>query len=607
MAGKSPDASGGVDTQGLFRGLMKAGELQTTKALQQQAAQIQNVVGQHTREVLGELTQVSDLAIATFKNSAEFFKGASQDIGKLVGIEGIGESKWETTVRKQGKEQVKEQEKTNKILLGLWGEQRKERLRKMRDISKKAIGTWLEFILYVPTLLLAIIGSYFAARTKIILAPFRLAYDALHIIGTSLWKYVKTIRGFFAKEGKVGKAMEQLEFAFTKEGWITRATKWLKETKVFKMIVKPFEFITETFGKLSKNKWIAKIGEIASGAFKLIGRLFEGIGKNRWIAGLIKTVGFHFGLIGKLFRFIINLPGLKHAVKIGKFIGGKFLAPIITIFDFFRGMLQYKKIFGKTAGIKEAIFAGLAGIVSGLLELPAKLVDWLMKKLFSVETDFAKYFTIESIAKAFKAVYDWIGNAYNGIINFFKAIPEKLMGVVDSAGDWLKSGWDKVMDAIKSVKDSILGVFDTIGNFFSSIWSWLKENVIQPIKDFLKEHPTIAKIAKVAIPGLNLLDYVEDVENPTMVKKPIPPTETLAELQKQKAKAEATLNNALSSIEDKAAEAQLKKLDKLIEAVEKNQGGAVPVLAPGQGQVVQSPEPKEEPPGAGMYVMNEAW
>ena len=583
MAGRSEDASGGT---GFFKGMIQsASDLQATKAIQAQTQQVTQVVGGHVREVLGPLAEASDFMKATFENSKDFFKGLSEDVAGVFGMT-VGESKWESKMRKQGKEQVDETERTNTILLMMVSQRRKERLAQMRDVGKKAAGTWLSLILGIPVLLMGIIAGFVSGRMKLIAGPFILAFDAIKITGGYIWRFIKTIKDFFAPEAKVGKAMTQLEL-FAKESWIVRLTKWFKSTKIGTIFM-------ESVGRVSK--------------------IFQAIAKNRWIAGLGKSAKFVFGELGRLFKFITKLPFIGRVIRIGKDIGGKYLLPLITIFDFFSGLIKFKEIFGAQAGLKEAIIAGVGGIISGFFKIPAMAVDWLIKKLTGIDTDFASIFSIEQVALAIDGFLMFFKDMIDGIANFFKNIPTMLFGDTDFGEMW--ENIKKVpMDFVSMIGDAIQGISD----FFSGIWGWFQEKVIIPVQDFLKAHPWIAKAVGAISPGVGLLAAAAPVGGgaptagePTgrqMIRKPIDENaQKIRELERQRALLQMQAKSpALPEEMKQHAADQLQKLEHILTAIKKGSGGAIPVIAPGQGQTAQSMEPREDPPGAGMQVQNEAW
>lgn len=80
----------------------------------------------------------------------------------------------------------------------------------------------------------------------------------------------------------------------------------------------------------------------------------------------------------------------------------------------------------------------------------------------------------EGIKKVFKSVIDWIVNAFNDVVDFFKSIPEKLGEFFSSIGEWISNAFNDVV------------------TFFSElpgkIWDWLKETW-ESISEWFSELP----------------------------------------------------------------------------------------------------------------------
>ena len=113
---------------------------------------------------------------------------------------------------------------------------------------------------------------------------------------------------------------------------------------------------------------------------------------------------------------------------------------------------------GKGAGVKEMIESAIAGIISGLLTIPAKAFDWVMKKVYGIETDLAQYFDIETIAK----LIDGVGAFFKD--NLITPVKNWLEDPVQEAHfKQLGEDWDKANAAIQAW-------IDENAAFFKSTW-----------------------------------------------------------------------------------------------------------------------------------------
>ena len=144
--------------------------------------------------------------------------------------------------------------------------------------------------------------------------------------------------------------------------------------------------------------------------------------------------------------------------KMTRWIGSKVLFPLFVFFDAIAGLRKYKEIFGKGAGVKEMIESAIAGIISGLLTIPAKAFDWVMKKVYGIETDLAQYFDIETIAK----LIDGVGAFFKD--NLITPVKNWLDDPVQEAHfKQLGEDWDKANAAIQAW-------IDENAAFFKSTW-----------------------------------------------------------------------------------------------------------------------------------------
>ncbi len=182
-------------------------------------------------------------------------------------------------------------------------------------------------------------------------------------------------------------------------------------------------------------------------------KLLKGLKGTRF-AKIIMTP---FKLLMKPFQLLMKNPITRAVFGFGRTLG-KIFFPLFLIIDGLLGLTKFKKIFGKEAGIREAIEATLGGIASGFLKLPAMALDWTIKKLTGIETDFASFFTIENLATHFHDFVDWINTAFvQPIKDFFQS----------DTWDFIKDETKKTLDTLGLLWEKLSKVIRETFEFWS--------------------------------------------------------------------------------------------------------------------------------------------
>lgn len=79
----------------------------------------------------------------------------------------------------------------------------------------------------------------------------------------------------------------------------------------------------------------------------------------------------------------------------------------------------------------------------------------------------------EGIKKVFKDVIDWIVNAFNDVVDFFKSIPEKLGEFFSSIGEWISNAFNDVATFFSELPgkiwDWLTGTWESISEWFSEL------------------------------------------------------------------------------------------------------------------------------------------
>lgn len=415
------------------------GEMQATQALQKQADLVASTIGGHVREVLGPVSEATDVIKNTFQNTIGFMKGAMDDLGGFFGLdEKVEEKVYRAVSLDQGADIIEEGKISNELIISsseqayeMWKDQMKvfaaqyeiseeivkevadgfkvlfdqmdvsndiaekdlkqkheERLEDMRAVEKKDKTLWqrvmelLIGVLLAPAAIIAgLVAGFATSFQKVLFAPLRL------------------IRGIFAF------FVPAIKEIFSLKG----LTKALGKNKLLAVILKPFKMISGVFAILAKNRYL-------------------------------------FGLF-----------------RMSRFIGSKILFPLFVLIDALTGLSKVKEIFGPKAGLREYVIGIVAGIWSGLLSMPAMALDWINKELFGIETDFAKYFDIESIAKAIDSVTKFFSTKIINPIKEWLTSPETEDKFNEFNEEMLKfnkalrSMLDKAIDFFKSTYQKIFG------------------------------------------------------------------------------------------------------------------------------------------------------
>lgn len=282
------------------------------------------------------------------------------------------------------------------------------------DKDKKKSG-WM-------TMALIVIGAIIGGIVSAILKPFVL-----------LGKAVKAITGLFMKIPKVSKAV----------GKVGKFFKSIGDTfaKVFGRVGKFFGSITAAFAKL------------------------PGVGK---IGSALKKVGGFFKKVGKILMWIIGkIPGIK-PLLLGLKLGFKFLgwpiAILFAIIDFIRGFI---KEFGTSGSIIESIKEGLRTAIMGFIELPIKLIGWMIDKVlgwFGVEGADSANKILDFINKAFDFIFGIVEWYWTTLIGIFKMV---FGGIWDLMKPFIEKVWPEI-------KGYVTFIFDGLKWIWSKLWGIVK-------------------------------------------------------------------------------------------------------------------------------------
>jgi hypothetical protein len=235
-------------------------------------------------------------------------------------------------------------------------------------------------------------------------------------------------------------------------------------------ILKPFVLlgmavkkVVSLFHKIPKfTQTLIKIGHffrrisIAIEKLPGVGKIITAFGK---IGGFFKTIGkFIFSLITKI-------PGVK-TLLLGFKVGFKFLGwPIAVLFgiiDFVRGFI---KEYGTSGSIIESIGVGLKTAIMGFIELPVKIIGWMIDKVLG-------WFGVEGADSA-KKMLGWIGDSFDFVFGIIKWYWTTLIGifkmVFGGLYDLIKPFADKVWPEIKKWATLMFTVLETIWSFLGGI------------------------------------------------------------------------------------------------------------------------------------------
>lgn len=248
---------------------------------------------------------------------------------------------------------------------------------------------------------------------------------------------------------------------------------------------------TEGLGKKDKKGMpgmltllLATLGAVIGGVvaailmpFTLLLKVLRTIGI---VATKIPKVGQIFSWFGKLFGFIgkigkgvawlLSKIPIVRTLFAGFKVGFKFLGwPIQIIFlliDFIKG---FQEKYGTSGSIIQAIGAGLKSAFLGFLELPVKLIGWLIDKvlaMFGVESAGSAGKIMGFLGKAFDMYWGYIKWIFNTIGVFFKLIAKLLGPVVKWAMDKITPILKLLVEAGKWFVDTLWGKIKKVLGFF---------------------------------------------------------------------------------------------------------------------------------------------
>ena len=407
-----------------FKNVIRSfGELQATKALQQQAEMVASTIGGHVREVLGPVQEGVDVIKNTFQNTWGFVKGTMDDLGNFFGLdEKVEEKVYRGTSLQQGAEIIEESQRANEMFVqgqeAEWErfEAQMDAFARMYEIDQQIVDEVKE--------------------------GFKGLYDS---IGESTK---------IAQEKLKEQKEEQLERM--------RATKKKDRTFLDRLIDLVMTVIFGPFVILGGiiAGFVGMFVKVLTAPIRLLGGLARVLGflpKAAKVEGVTKGFARFFKwmeeipVLGKIFGLFARNRYLTKLFRLGKFVGGKVLFPLFVFFDAISGLAKYKEIFGKGAGIREAIESAIAGILSGLTQIPAKALDWIIKKVTGIETDIAKYFSLESWAKTLHSIGDWFNSKIVKPINEYIEDPEteKKWTELEEATSGAQKAFNKMLEGWK--------------------------------------------------------------------------------------------------------------------------------------------------------------
>ena len=274
----------------------------------------------------------------------------------------------------------------------------------------------------------------------------------------------RAFSGIFGKGGKISKLFGQI---FGKGG---------KISQLFGRIFGKGGMVSRAFsGIFGKGGKISQLFGRIFGKSSTIGKLFSGIfGKGSKLSQLGGTLSNLFGKAGKLSKFGGVLKALLGPLKILMRVLGWPVTVIMAIVGAVKGFMS---AYGENGSILEGIGGALLGLIDGLvgwvIELGAWLLGWILEKLgFDKEiVDKFKNFDF----------FEWA-------TNFFSAIPDFVIGIVDKVKTWVKENITdkikdfltqtpfgrKLMEVIKPFIDFFGEVVDVIGGMFTKIIAGVK-------------------------------------------------------------------------------------------------------------------------------------
>lgn len=235
-------------------------------------------------------------------------------------------------------------------------------------------------------------------------------------------------------------------------------------------LLKPFNLLGSVIKMISTR--LLKIPFFGK-AFERLGKFFRSIKafvKNipkmgKMGAGLGKVWKFFKAIGGFVKSFLSKIPGLTSLFKGLKF-GFKFLGwPIAIIFgiiDFIRGFV---KEYGESGSVIESIKAGLTTAIIGFIELPVKMIGWLIDKVLSFVTGGE----VKGSADKIMGYIKWLVGMYFKWVEFYVFTPLKLIG---SLFKWL---WDLVGPWMSRQLPKLKAMAELFFTAISGLWEWIGE------------------------------------------------------------------------------------------------------------------------------------
>ena len=247
-------------------------------------------------------------------------------------------------------------------------------------------------------------------------------------------------------------------------------------------------FIQNVLGKAIITKigtLLAPLGKAIMTAFKPIITLFS---KITTIPG--------FSYITKFFTYLqkILVPAFKSGFAIGSKIGavlGKIFLPfmvLLSLWEFWKGFA------GTDGNFAEKIIGGIKGIFDMFIELPVKIIGWLIEKVlsfFGVEVDGIA----DSIMGILHSIIDYITFPF---IQLYKLITGEI-SIKDFANNMINHLLKPFKWLFNYVKNIIPNIIDNIKNFFTSeddSESFIKSSLKHIIKLLLWPITTITNFIK---------------------------------------------------------------------------------------------------------------
>lgn len=290
--------------------------------------------------------------------------------------------------------------------------------------------------------------------------------------------------------------------------------------------------------------WLKKILVEGTAILALVGPLFLGVSKiTGAILNVIKFLDMikGFGIVQKLGEITSAIGGgsgggiIGVLKSVGSLIGGAVktisgiglaIGGIITAVKNFFAMWQNG--WNGLSAILEAIGLGLAAIGAVILGAPAAVaaavagIALVVSQLAIVihdHWDSIKEWgkeTLEKIEESISKFGEWLSDFLEGVGDFFEGLWQSIV-----------QGWKNFKEGfMKSIRESI----SNIAKVFTGIPEWIKEHIVQPIKDALSDGfqaEDILTIGKALIEGLfNGILFALKYLNPlywlwTFVVKPI--------------------------------------------------------------------------------------